>query len=72
MKRNELQQLIDDKKLEHGLTHSNVTKSCIRQRVQKNKLERSKTRGTISPMAPAENYIYCISHDTDGKNAAAH
>jgi hypothetical protein len=60
MKRNELQQLIDEKKLEHGLTDYNVTKSCIRQRVQKNKLERSKTRGTISPMAPVENYIVSL------------
>jgi hypothetical protein len=60
MKQNELQQLIDEKKLEHIVVHSNVTKSCIRQHIQKNKFERSTTRGTISPMAPIKNYIVSL------------
>jgi hypothetical protein len=58
-KKNALQDLIDQKISESELTSVEVSKSCIRQRIQKNIIHANHC-GTTSPMAPVEAYIVSL------------
>jgi hypothetical protein len=56
-KRNTLDTLIEEKKDMRGILELIIEKSCIRQRVKRNRLLCSNHSGTTSPMAPIEEHI---------------
>jgi hypothetical protein len=59
-KRNALENLIEEKKVEHGLQDFTIKKGCIRQRLKRDKLVCTTHSGTTSPMAPIEEHIVAL------------
>jgi len=60
MKKNELDDLINSKKQEHGLTDVEVKKKAIQMRTYRKRLLVARHPGPSSPMKPVEDYIVSI------------
>jgi hypothetical protein len=60
MKKNELENLINIKKEEHGLTDAEVNKKAIQMRTYRKRLMVARHPGPTSPMKPVEEYIVSI------------
>ena len=57
MKRNELDDFIEQKTKESGFTDVKIKKRCIQQRVYRKRLVVTPHRGARSPLKPIEEYI---------------
>lgn len=52
--------LIEEKKQQYNLNDVTISKSLVRQRIQKNRLVCNKHSGTLTPIAPVEKYLVAI------------